>query len=151
MTQSVGKASLGYAHDGLPILAANVGANRRQYILASVVTTALFIVLAATAPFATVQLTRSDAFVPTLQTALCIANLVTAALLLSQYSIQPQHALLALAAGYMFAGLFSFIQTLVFPGVYTPTGLFGAGPNSAGGFSISGMLVSRSLSSHMCC
>ena len=73
---------------------------------------------------------RVDAFIPVLQTALSIADLVTATLLFAQYSIQPQRALLALASGYIFSGSFAFLQTLAFPGGYAPTGLIGDGPNS---------------------
>ncbi len=59
-----------------------------------------------------------------------VVDLVTAALLFGQYSIQPQRALLALASGYLFSGSFAFLQTLAFPGGYAPAGLIGDGPNS---------------------
>ena len=61
---------------------------------------------------------------------LSVVDLVTAALLFAQYSIQPQRALLALASGYIFSGSFAFLQTLAFPGGYAPAGLIGDGPNS---------------------
>ena len=77
------------------------------------------------APFASVPLPRVDAFIPVIQTVVCIAELVTAILLFAQYSIQPQLGLLALASGYIFSGLFAFLQTLAFPGAYAPTGLIG--------------------------
>jgi hypothetical protein len=32
---------------------------------------------------------------------------------------------LALASGYIFSGLFAFLQTLAFPGAYAPNGLIG--------------------------
>src|SRR4029077_7249352 len=76
-------------------------------------------------PFASVQLPRVDAFVPALQTVLCVTDLITAALLFSLYSIQPLPGLLALASGYIFSGLFAFLQTLAFPGAYAPAGLIG--------------------------
>jgi hypothetical protein len=53
---------------------------------------------------------RVDAFIPVLQTALSIADLITAALLFGQYSIQPQQALLAVASGYVFSGSFAFLH-----------------------------------------
>ena len=59
-----------------------------------------------------------------------MSNLITAALLFAQYSIQPQPALLALASGYIFSGSFAFLQTLAFPGGYAPAGLIGDGPNT---------------------
>ena len=83
------------------------------------------------APFAGVPLPRVDAFIPVLQTVLCVAELVTAILLFAQYSIQPQLGLLALASGYIFSGLFAFLQTLAFPGAYAPAGLIGDPLSSA--------------------
>ena len=82
-------------------------------------------------PFASVQAARVDAFIPVLQTVICVADLATAFLLLAQYKIQPQRALLVLAGGYMCSGLFAFLQTLAFPGAYAPGGLIGDGSNSA--------------------
>jgi hypothetical protein len=90
----------------------------------------LIVAAAAIAPFASIQLGRIDPFIPVLQTTLSIADLITAALLFAQYSIQPQRALLALASGYIFSGSFAFLQTLAFPGGYAPAGLIGDGPNS---------------------
>jgi hypothetical protein len=80
----------------------------------------LTVAAAIIAPFASIQLGRLDAFIPVLQTALSIADLITAALLFAQYSIQPQRALLALASGYTCSGSFAFLQTLAFPGGYAP-------------------------------
>jgi signal transduction histidine kinase len=62
---------------------------------------------------------------------MCVVDLITAALLFAQYSIYPKRALLAVASGYVFSGLFAFIQTLAFPGAYAPTGLIGDGVNTA--------------------
>ena len=85
----------------------------------------LFIIFGIVAPFARVPLPSVYAFVPVIQTVVCIAELVTAILLFAQYSIQPQLGLLALASGYIFSGLFAFLQTLAFPGAYAPSGLIG--------------------------
>jgi len=90
----------------------------------------LIIAAATIAPFANIQLGRIDALIPVLQTALSIADVITAALLFAQYSIQPQRALLALAGSYIFSGSFAFLQTLAFPGGYAPAGRIGDGPNS---------------------
>src|SRR5690349_5203646 len=87
----------------------------------------LTVVFALIAPFAGVPLARVDAFLPVVQTVMCLADVITAFLLFAQYTIQPQRALLALAGGYVAGGLFAFLQTLTFPGAYAPTGLFGDG------------------------
>ena len=113
-----------------PLIIANMPATGRQKAIAVGVAVLLIVTAAAIAPFASIQLGRIDAFIPVLQTALCVAELITAALLFAQYSIQPQRALLALASGYIFSGSFAFLQTLAFPGGYAPAGLIGDGPNS---------------------
>src|SRR5215213_263510 len=114
-----------------PLIIANTPATGQQRAIAVGVATVLIVAAAAIAPFASIQLGRIDAFIPVLQTALSIADLITAALLFAQYSIQPQRALLALASGYIFSGSFAFLQTLAFPGGYAPAGLIGDGSNSA--------------------
>ena len=85
-------------------------------------------------PFAHLPLARIDAFVPVLQTVMCIVDLITAVLLFAQYSIVPKRALLAVACGYVFSGMFAFLQTLAFPGAYSPSGLIGDGVSTAAWF-----------------
>ena len=82
-------------------------------------------------PFAPLALARLDVFIPVVQSIICFADLITAVFLFAQYSIQPQRALLVLASGYIFSGLFAFLQTLDFPGAYSATGLLGGGPSGA--------------------
>src|SRR3954469_13671720 len=113
-----------------PLVIANTPATGQQRAIAVGVTCLLIVAAAAIAPFASIQLGRIDAFIPVLQTALSIADLITAVLLFAQYSIQPQRALLALASAYIFSSSFAFLQTLAFPGGYAPAGLIGDGPNS---------------------
>ena len=113
-----------------PLIIANMPATGQQNAMAAGVAGLLVVAAVLIAPFASVQLSRVDAFIPVLQTALSLADLITVALLLAQYSIQPQRAILALASGYMFSGCFAFLQTLAFPGGYAPAGLIGDGPNS---------------------
>jgi hypothetical protein len=85
----------------------------------------LFVIGAAAAPFAALPAVRIDAFIPVLQTTLCLVDLMTAALLFSQYSIRPRYSGLFIAGGYLFSGLFAFAQTLAFPGAYSTPGLIG--------------------------
>src|SRR6516225_6506245 len=56
---------------------------------------------------------------------MCAANLLTAVFLLVQYSLYPQHALLALAGGFMFRGLFALLHTFAFPSAHTGDVLIG--------------------------
>src|SRR5215510_8574066 len=70
---------------------------------------------------------RDDA----LAAALFVSDCVTAALLFAQFSILRQSALLAIASGYLFSALIVVAHALAFPGAFTPTGVLGAGPQSA--------------------
>jgi signal transduction histidine kinase len=113
-----------------PIVIASMPASAQERRLAFGLITLFCAILAIMAPFANVQLGRIDAFVPTVQTVMCVVDLITAVLLFAQYSLLPKLALLALASGYVFTALFAFLQTLAFPGAYSANGLIGDGINS---------------------
>jgi signal transduction histidine kinase len=117
--------------DEFPLVIAAMPASKQERRIALGIILLLAFVFIVIAPFASLQLPRVDAFVPALQTVLCVTDLITAALLFSLYSIQPLPGLLALASGYIFSGLFAFLQTLAFPGAYSPSGLIGDQLNSA--------------------
>lgn len=89
---------------------------QRKIALGAVITMAL--IFAIMLPFANVQLIRLEAFVPAIQSVMCAADLLTAALLFSQYSVYPQRALLVLASGYVFSGLLAFLDAWAFPGAF---------------------------------
>jgi PAS domain S-box-containing protein len=97
---------------------------------------ALFLVAASTVvfavlvPFAKQPLTPFPAFIPAYQAALLISDLVTAAVLFGQFSIQRTRPLLVLAAAYFFTAAAIVPHTLSFPGLVTPGGLMGAGPQT---------------------
>ncbi len=121
------------AHDDeqeFPLIIANMPATPRQKAWAVGVAVLLTVAAAGIAPFARIQLGQINGFVPVLQTALSLAELITAALLFAQFAIQPQRALLALASGYVFSGSFAFLQTLTFPNGYAPAGVIGDGLDS---------------------
>jgi signal transduction histidine kinase len=124
------KNSVQQEEQDFPLIIATLPASRQQKAMAAGVAFLLIVAAGAIAPFASIQLGRIDAFIPVLQTVLSVADLLTAALLFAQFSMQPQFALLALASGYIFSGSFAFLQTLAFPGGYGPAGLIGDGPNS---------------------
>src|SRR6478736_7753921 len=117
--------------DEFPLVISATPASKQERRVAFAIILILVLVFTVVTPFASVQLPRVDAFVPALQTVLCFTDLITAALLFSLYSIQPSTGLLALASGYIFSGLFAFLQTLAFPGAYSPSGLIGDQLNSA--------------------
>ncbi len=81
-------------------------------------------------PLATVQLARIDAFVPAYAIAMLVIDSITAVLLYAQFSILRSRALLAISSGYLFTALMLIPWMLTFPGVFTPSGLLGAGLQS---------------------
>lgn len=114
-----------------PAVIASMPASAQQRGVAFAIVIVLSVVFAVIMPFAHVQTARIDVFIPVVQSIICFADLITAVFLFAQYSIQPQRALLALASGYIFSGLFAFLQTLDFPGAYSATGLLGGRPSGA--------------------
>ena len=77
--------------------------------------------------FAKVQLAQLPTFIPIIQTALIINDIITATLLIGQMRVTHSRALLVLACGYVFSALMAIAHMLTFPGVFTATGLLNAG------------------------
>ncbi|WP_179405300.1 sensor histidine kinase [Burkholderia guangdongensis] len=102
----------------------------RQYKRALTMVMLSAAVFLALAPFAKQQLADVWAFIPVYQTAMMINDLVTAGLLLGQFAILRSTALLVLAGGYLFASTMAAAHTLSFPGLFSATGLLGAGQQS---------------------
>jgi signal transduction histidine kinase len=122
------------AHDEgneIPALITSIPTSAEHRRAAFGIVILLSVVFAMVLPFAHIRAARLDVFIPVVQSIICVADLITAVLLFAQYSIQPQRALLALASGYIFSGLFAFLQTLDFPGAYSATGLLGGGLSGA--------------------
>jgi hypothetical protein len=120
------------AHDKeVPVLIASMPASPEQRWTAFGVIIFLSVVFALVTPFARIQTAPVVAFIPVVQSIICFADLITAVFLFAQYSIQPQRAILALASGYIFSGVFAFLQTLDFPGAYSATGLLSSGLSGA--------------------
>ena len=104
---------------------------RTQKRLALAVVVALLVAFVITAgPLSTIQLARIDAFVPAYATAMFVNDSITAVLLFAQFSILRSRALLVIASGYLFTALVVVAWMLTFPGVFAPSGLLGAGPQS---------------------
>ena len=113
-----------------PLVIATTAATDRQITVAIGIVVVLTLAAAVIAPFASISVARVDAFIPVLQTVLSAVDFITAILLFSQFSIQPQRSLLAVASAYIFSGSFALLQTLAFPGAYAPAGLIGDGLNT---------------------
>ena len=100
---------------------------RRLALAAVLASVAVFL---AAAPFAKLPLTQIGAFIPIYESALVINDLITAVLLFGQFGILRSRALLVLACGYLLTAFMAVAHALTFPGLFSATGLLGAGPQS---------------------
>lgn len=114
----------------LPIIAASMPATPTHRKLALIVVLVLAGVAVLLLPFAGKPAARIDVYIPVIQTVMCVADLITAVLLFSEYSVERRPAILVLASGYIASGSFAFLQTLAFPGGYGPNGAIGDGLNT---------------------
>jgi len=103
--------------------------SRHRSLAAGVVVTSILIFM-ATAPFARVPLPPVPAFIPIYQSALVTNDLITAVLLLGQYSFLRARALLVLACGYLFSASMAVAHALSFPGLFAPGGAMNSGPQT---------------------
>jgi signal transduction histidine kinase len=102
----------------------------------------LLTVFCLTLPFAHVQLHPFAAFIPIYGTTIVIINLITAAFLFSQFMVARWAWLLVLASGFLFIALSFVAFTLTFQGAIAPSGLLGAGPQTASWLGVCSRLVS---------
>lgn len=100
---------------------------RRQTWSAVTVAAIMFVGFGVLAPFADTPLPRIDVFIPSFEAIIFVTDFITSILLFSQFSISNSRALLALASGYLFTALIIIPHVLTYPGVFSPTGLLGAG------------------------
>lgn len=105
----------------------NVPPTPRQTRLTLGAIAAFLVGLGILSPFAATQLPPVTAFIPFVNAAVFVTNLVTATLLFVHFSAYRSPALLALAGGYVFSGLIVIPHALTFPGAFSPTGLLNAG------------------------
>lgn len=105
-------------------------AGRREVRFAAAAALISVAIFFAAVPFATIELPHVPAFIPAYQSALVLSDLITAVLLFGHFNFLRSRALFALACGYLFTAFIAFAHALTFPGVFSPTGLLGAGPQS---------------------
>jgi PAS domain S-box-containing protein len=112
------------------IFLSTLPASRADRTAAAAVVGVSFILFVLSVPFAGVPLTPVPAFVASYQSALTINDIITAVLLFSQFAVLRSRALLLLATGYLFTAAAAIVHALTFPGLFAPTGLLGAGPQT---------------------
>ena len=118
--------------DGSDTWLVNLPPTPLQRRIALGVAVVLLVGFGITGLFADILLPRIDAFIPAIEVAVILTDLITAALLFSQCWIYHSRALLVLASGYLFTAFIVFPHALTFPGAFSPTGLLGAGLQSTG-------------------
>jgi signal transduction histidine kinase len=117
--------------DGDQFILSSLSPGRAQRRLALAIVLVLLIAFFITVGLlSTIQLARIPAFVPAYATAMFVVDAITAVLLFAQFSILRLRALLVIANGYLFTALVAIPWMLAFPGVFAPSGLLGAGPQS---------------------
>jgi uncharacterized membrane protein len=112
------------------LLLSNVPAGDRNRRLAIAVVLISLLIFIAAIPFARIQLPEIWPFIPIYQSALVINDLITAVILFSQFSLARSRAVLVLANGYLFTAAIAVVHLLTFPGLFSATGLLGAGPQT---------------------
>jgi formate hydrogenlyase transcriptional activator len=132
---------LNEANDQSGIVLANLPAKPTERRTALMVGLALLGFGIVVIPFGGVKLPESNAFMGIGFSFICIADLLTWFLLISQFNIVRSPALLILASGYLFSAAMNIPVILTFPEVFSPTGLLGAGLQTSLVLSLSGFAV----------
>lgn len=107
-------------------------ATRQQAVCAGAIALSILLILAFAAPQAAVPLPAIGPFMPMCALTVFTTAGIAAFLLGAQFTVTRQPVLGALGGAYAFTALAVALQLLMFPGVFSPTGLFGARPASAG-------------------
>ncbi|WP_244106226.1 sensor domain-containing diguanylate cyclase [Paraburkholderia phenazinium] len=104
--------------------------NRYARLLPWAVALLSILVFLIAAPFAKTPLPQVPAFIPVYESALILNDLITSVLLFGQCVIARSRALGALACAYLYTSAIALLHMLSFPGLFSPTGLLNAGPQS---------------------
>ena len=110
---------------------ATAPASRHAKRAALAIFIASFVAFCALIPVARVPLPRIEAFIPIYDLTFALGNLVTAGFLLVGFNRSGLRAVVVLAAGYLFASLVAVPHMLTFPGLFSSSGLLGAGPQTS--------------------
>ena len=106
-------------------------ATRRQASFAGAIALLILLALAVAAPRADWQWPAIAPFMPMCALTVFTTAGIAAFLLGAQFTVTRQPMLAALGGAYAFTAVAVALQLLMFPGVFSPTGLFGARPPSA--------------------
>ncbi len=110
----------------------NLPPTRRQRRWAVAVAACQVAALILLTPFAGIQLSQINSFIPTVEGIIFVTDLLTAMMLFSQFAAYRQHTALILACGYLSSALIIIPHALSFPDAFSPAGLLGAGLQTTG-------------------
>lgn len=115
-----------------PALAeAALPASPAQRRIALTVAALVTLVAVATMPFARLPGPVIAPFIPASATAIILLDLITALLFMLQFRQHGRPSTLVLGCAYLYTGFLVIPYILVFPGIFAPGGLLGAGPQTA--------------------
>jgi two-component system, sensor histidine kinase and response regulator len=106
-------------------------ATAQHYRSALLISTVLTLIALLILPYARQVVTKIPAFLPSYAMLAFLADLMTAYLLFGQFMSTCTVALGVLAATYYYSSLAILLYILTFPGVFSPTGLLDANPQTA--------------------
>jgi diguanylate cyclase (GGDEF)-like protein len=106
-------------------------AGPREFRFAIGITVLSALIFALALPFARTPLPQLPAFIPIYVTALLIFDLITAVLLFSQFKALQSIELAILAGGYLFTAAVTAAYALIFPGLFSASGLLASGPQTS--------------------
>jgi signal transduction histidine kinase len=112
--------------DAAAISLINLPPTSQQNWTALAVAAILFVGFLALVPVVDTPLPPVESYILILVIGIFVTDLITSILLFSQLSIYYSFAILTLASGYLFTALIVIPYALAFPGIFSPTGLFGA-------------------------
>jgi len=98
-----------------------------EFVSAIVIATLSLMTFAILAPLARRRLPEIDAFLPAYESSLSLSDLITAVLLFAHFNRAKSYAVLILACAYFFNALILIPHMLTFPGIFSTSGLLGAG------------------------
>ncbi len=98
-----------------------------EFLSAITLATLSLVTFAILAPLARRRLPEIDAFLPAYESSLAVCDLITAVLLFAHFNRSKSYAVLILACAYLYEALVVVPHMLTFPGLFSASGLLGAG------------------------
>ncbi len=108
-----------------------LSATRPQRSAAAVAAAVLLCAAVLVSPYSTVQGVVAAPFMPIFVTSVTLAEALTAYLLWTQYRVSGRFVFAVLASGYAFTSVTAAAHLAVYPGVFSATGLFAPGDQTA--------------------